>query len=71
MLDGDGSARDDGYQLASLNVAEDEVIRAGAEIGRDRMPKRLSPERAGARVAQPRWIRNSGHLQVRWLGGAR
>jgi hypothetical protein len=45
VLDGDGFIRDDtGFQLVSLDVAEDEAIRATAEIGRDSLPKRLSPE---------------------------
>ena len=45
VLDGDSFIRDDtGFQLVSLDVAEDEAIRAATEIGRDSLPKRLSPE---------------------------
>ena len=45
VLDGDSFIRDDtGFQLVSLDVAEDEAIRAAAEIGRDGLPKRLSSE---------------------------
>ena len=45
VLDGDSFIRDDtGFQLESLDVAEDEAIRAAAEISRDSLPKRLSPE---------------------------
>lgn len=45
VLDGDSFIRDDtGLQLLRLDVAEDEAIRAAAEIGRDSLPKRLSPE---------------------------
>ncbi len=45
VLDGDSFSRDDeGLLLGSLNAAEDEAIRAAAEIGRDSLPKRLSPE---------------------------
>ena len=45
VLDGDSFTRDDtGFQLESLDVAEYEAIRAAAEIGRDSLPKRRSPE---------------------------
>ena len=45
VLDGDSFIHDDtGFQLVSLDVAEDEAIRAAAEIGRDSLPKRLSAE---------------------------
>ena len=38
------SCDDEGHQLESVNAAEYEAIRAAAEIGRYRLPKRLSPE---------------------------
>ncbi len=45
FLDGDTFSRDDdGLLLESLGVAEDQAIRAIAEIARDSLPKRLSPE---------------------------
>ncbi len=45
FLDGDTFSRDDvGVRLESLSAAEDQAIRAAAEIGRDSLPKRLSPE---------------------------
>ena len=45
VLNGDSFSCDDGgLQLESLNAAEDEAIRTAAQIGRDSLPKRLSPE---------------------------
>jgi hypothetical protein len=45
VLDGDSfSCDDEGLQLESLNVAEDEAILTAVQIGRDCLPKRLSPE---------------------------
>jgi hypothetical protein len=44
-LDGDSfSCDDEGLQLESLNAAEGEAIRTAVQIGRDCLPKRLSPE---------------------------
>ena len=45
VWDGDSfSCDDEGLQLESLKAAEDEAIRAMVQIGRDRLPRRLSPE---------------------------
>ena len=45
VLDGDSfSCDDEGLQLVSLHAAEDEAIRTVAQLGRDSLPKRLSPE---------------------------
>ncbi|MBD0327983.1 MAG: hypothetical protein ICV68_16265 [Pyrinomonadaceae bacterium] len=45
MLDGSASTRDDdGLELADMNAAEQEAVRAAAEIGRDILPKRRVSE---------------------------
>lgn len=45
VLDGESWTRvDDGLELASLDVAEDEAVRAIAGIGQETLPKRRGSE---------------------------